>query len=74
MYLSNRDILQAIQDGRLIFDPPPERIDATSVDLHLDRIEEARIWDITRFRDDQQVQGNARPELRIARYHMGRHP
>lgn len=27
-----------------------------------------RIWDIDRFRADQQIQGNARPELRIARY------
>lgn len=54
MYLSDRELNAAIRDGRLIVDPPT-KVGPTSIDLHLDSIEEARIWDTrklsTRNRD-----------------------
>lgn len=50
MYLSGRDIKWAIECGRLIVDPPPESFNAgydeTSIDLHLDSIDNgASVWD-----------------------------
>jgi deoxycytidine triphosphate deaminase len=68
MYLSNREIKTAIDAGELIFDPPPKKIDETSVDLHLDRIDQAAIWDIPRFTSDKRIEGVFRPELRIGQY------
>jgi dCTP deaminase len=72
MYLSNVDIKQEIEAGRLIFDPPPQKIDPTSIDLHLDRIEEARIWNLQKFLDKQREQGEDRPELRIGKYNLAK--
>jgi deoxycytidine triphosphate deaminase len=49
MFLSDRDLLWAIAHGQLIVIPPPDKpkqIGPTSIDLHLDRIEEAKVWDI----------------------------
>jgi dCTP deaminase len=33
----------------LIVDPAPEEYDTTSIDLRLDRVEEARVWDVKAF-------------------------
>jgi len=63
MFLSDRDLLWAIQTGRLIINPRPEKIDATSIDLHLGRIDDAKVWDIAQFTSDQQDLGKPRPEL-----------
>ena len=52
MYLSSRDIKWAIQCGKLIVDPPPERLvpakgyDETSIDLHLGHVDKALVWDL----------------------------
>ena len=62
MFLSDRDLLWAIQTGRLIINPRPEKIDATSIDLHLGKIDDAKIWDIVQFASDQQDLGKPRPE------------
>jgi dCTP deaminase len=70
MYLSDRDIEWAIKTGKLIVDPPPEKIDATSIDLHLDEIAEAKVWDTSKFLSHQQSTGATRPELRIAKYNL----
>jgi len=59
MFLSDRDLLWAIQTGRLIINPRPEKIDATSIDLHLGKIDDAKIWDIVQFASDQQLCGEA---------------
>lgn len=70
MYLSDRDIQWAIETGKLIVDPRPERFDASSIDLHLDSVEEAKIWDIDDYLQDQKSRGESRPELRVARYDL----
>ena len=71
MYLSDRDLAWAIETGRLTVDPRPERIDATSLDLHLGTVEDAKIWDIQRFTEDLQASGKSRPELHVGRYKIG---
>jgi deoxycytidine triphosphate deaminase len=68
MYLSDTDLRTAIQDGSLIFDPPPAGIDPTSIDLHLDRVEEAKVWDTQSIADHLRIAGGNRPEVRIANY------
>jgi dCTP deaminase len=72
MYLSDRDLAWAIQTGRLTVDPPPERIDTTSLDLHLGSIEDAKIWDIQRFAADMADAGRKRPELHVGDYKIGK--
>jgi deoxycytidine triphosphate deaminase len=46
MFLSDRDLRWAIETARLIIDPKPEAYDPTSIDLHLDRMDEAKVWDV----------------------------
>lgn len=70
MYLSDRDLEYAIECGKLIFRPPPEKIDVTSIDLHLDSISEAKIWNIKKFSEHETATGRNRPELRIAKYDL----
>ncbi len=72
MFLSDRDIAWAIETGRLVVDPAPEKIDATSVDLHLGKIDDAKIWDIEQFASDSDARGKARPELHVGRYKLGK--
>lgn len=71
MFLSDRDLRWAIECGKLIFTPAPDKIDPTSIDLHLDRIEQAKIWDIEGFAAREQSVGRSRPELRIGQYRLG---
>lgn len=71
MYLSDRDLAWAIETGRLIVRPPPEAIDATSIDLHLSRIEDAKIWDIDKFTKALGKHGKSRPEVHIGKYVFG---
>ena len=54
MYLSDRDLEHAVLGGHLIVNPPPTLYDTTGIDLHLDTIEEARVWDVDRFQRDQE--------------------
>lgn len=71
MYLSDRDLQWAIDCQKLVFTPPPEKIDPTSIDLHLDTIQHAKIWDIEAYTRNEVVCGRQRPELRIGRYVLG---
>jgi dCTP deaminase len=57
MYLSDRDLEFAVQTGQLIVDPPPAEYDTTSIDLHLDRIEAAQVWDVQAFEKQQRDSG-----------------
>jgi len=69
MYLSDRDLLLAIQQGRLILDPHPEgRIGSTSVDLRLDKVSEAKVWAIEQFRKENEDNGNPPLELRVGKF------
>ncbi len=69
MYLSDRDLAWAIKCGRLIIKPEPEKIDATSIDLHLDGVEKARVWDMARFKADKSDSGDEALELRAGQIH-----
>lgn len=68
MYLSDRDLRWAIECGKLIIDPKPTKIDSTSIDLHLDSVDQAKVWDIAAFRNDKTIDGHEPLELRIAKF------
>lgn len=70
MYLSDRDLAWAIECGKLVCDPKPEKVDVTSFDLHLDKISEAKIWNIDAYAASQRERGQAERELRIAKYEL----
>ena len=53
MYLSDRDLRLALDSNQLIVDPRPTEIDTTSIDLHLDGIDEAKVWDVAAFTRQQ---------------------
>ena len=72
MNLSNRDIKWAVECGTLIIDPPPEYFgggyDECSVDLHLDAVENATVWDVRRYAARGKGSGNPRPELMLGAF------
>jgi dCTP deaminase len=76
MFLSNRDIVWAITGGRLIANPRPEEwgagYDETSIDLHLDKPEEAFIWDVAKLMDSEEARGSAGPEVKIGRFNWAK--
>jgi deoxycytidine triphosphate deaminase len=67
MYLSDRDLKFAVETGQLIVDPPPTEYDTTSIDLHLDKLEAAKIWDVDAFKAKQADAGDD-PWLRVGKY------
>jgi len=67
MFLSDRDLAWAIETGRLTVEPKPKKIDPTSIDLHLGKIEDAVVWDIDKFTKEMRASGN-RPELHVGQY------
>jgi dCTP deaminase len=75
MYLSNRDIKWAIECGLLIVRPRPEEMgngyDLTSIDLHLDHVREARIWDLKALQESEAARGGDGPEVHIGRFNYG---
>jgi len=74
VFLSNRDIKWAIQCEQYIVNPPPEHwnagYDETSIDLHLDQVTEAQIWNIAAF--TQANRGARGPELHLGTFNYGR--
>lgn len=58
MFLSDRDLRLALASGQLIVDPLPTEIDTTGIDVHLDRIEEAKVWDTKAFAEQQAESGH----------------
>lgn len=68
MYLSNRELRDAIASGKLIVDPRPTKIDPTSIDLHLHRIREAKVWDVEQLAADHKITGIEQPELRLGSF------
>lgn len=71
MYLSDRDLELAIDQGKLIIDPRTEA-GPTSIDLHLDSTSEAQIWDIQALATDNRALGLPDRELNIARMQYGK--
>jgi dCTP deaminase len=70
MYLSDRDITWAIQKGQLIINPP-SIVSPTSIDLHLDRVEEAQIWDLEALRQSHKTSGIREPEVHLGSFNWG---
>jgi dCTP deaminase len=72
VYLSNRDIQWAIECGQLIVRPKPEDLDCgydeTSIDLHLDKVEEARVWDVALVEANLKDSGVRAPELHLGSF------
>lgn len=67
MYLSDRDLEFAVKTGQPIVNPPPEEFDTTSIDLHLDSITEAKIWNEEAYKRKQRKLGSD-PWLRVGKY------
>lgn len=67
MYLSDRDLKFAVETGQLIVDPPPKEYDTTSIDLHLDSVDQAKVWNVTAFKQKQQESGSD-SWLRVGKY------
>lgn len=65
MYLTDRDLEHAVKLKHLIVNPPPREFDTTSIDLHLDKIDSARVWDAKQFEKDQGIAGHESPVLRM---------
>ena len=70
MFLSDGDLRAAIESGRLIVNPPGT-IGPTSIDLHLDSVGEAAIWDLDRLIKDNSDRGLPELQLNIARMRYG---
>jgi dCTP deaminase len=72
MYLSDIDIKQAVQDQTLIIEPfEPNNVGPTSVDLHLDTIDQAQIWNLEAFEQHNKAHGINGRELAIGRINYG---
>jgi dCTP deaminase len=67
MYLSDRDLRLALDTHLLMVDPLPAEIDTTSIDLHLDAIETAKVWDVATFVRQQEDAG-APPIVGVGRF------
>lgn len=70
MYLSDGDLKAAIDSGRLIVSPLTE-IGPTSIDLHLDSVDQARVWNLDALAADNKDWGYAALQLNIARMNYG---
>jgi dCTP deaminase len=70
MFLSDREMEHAIRCGRLIVEPPT-KIGPTSIDLHLDSVEEAKVWDIEKLKRLNKDHGLPPLELRVAQANYG---
>jgi dCTP deaminase len=61
MYLSDRDVQWAIERKLLIVESPEgdrsPKVDPSSVDLRLDRIDEAKVWDIAAYNKHVSIGG-----------------
>jgi len=72
VYLSDVDLRQAVESGDLIVRPlPADEIGPTSIDLHLDSVEEAKIWDFEAIAAHNNALGLPPRELNVARMTYG---
>ena len=75
MYLSDRDLQWAIERNLLVVEVPvgvqPPKIDPTSIDLRLDNVNEAKIWDIEKFKNKHGASGITEAELRLGTFKFG---
>jgi dCTP deaminase len=72
MYLSDRDLRAAIESGALIVEPPAgvsaAKIDPTSIDLRLDHVREAKVWDVHALSRRNAIAGFNEPLVRLGKF------
>ena len=72
MYLSDREILTAIANGTWIVTPPEgvgaAKVDPTSLDLRLDHVREAKIWDVAKLTERNVIAGFKEPVVRLGTF------
>lgn len=68
MFLSDRDLRWAIETGRLKIEPRPDTIDPTSIDLHLDSIDQAKVWNMEAISEANKTHGLKPNEVRIGQF------
>lgn len=75
MYLSDRDLQWALERKTLIVQPPegesPAKVDPTSIDLRLDKADEAKIWDLAALERSHNKTGIKEGELRLGDFNYG---
>lgn len=75
MFLSNRDILWAIECGKLIVAPRPEEFgcgyDETSIDLHLGPVDLARVWNVSSLKETKKKGGGRQGGDSYLEVHIG---
>jgi len=71
MFLSDLDMEQAINDGKLIVQPET-RVGPTSIDLHLDSIDQAKIWNTKKYANLAADHGRSPHEVMVARWDYAR--
>jgi deoxycytidine triphosphate deaminase len=72
VYLSDVDLCQAVKCLDLIVRPfRKEEVGATSIDLHLDSVEQAKVWDFAKLAKHNKDYGLKDRELNIARMTYG---
>ncbi len=72
MYLSDVDLREAVKLGDLIVEPLPDKeIGPTSIDLHLDSVDEAQVWDLEALAKHNEALGLPPRELNVARMTYG---
>jgi hypothetical protein len=75
MYLSDRDLQWALSRKTLIVQPPegvaPPKVDPTSIDIRLDHVREAKIWDVETFARKQDISGVGEAEVHLGRFKFG---
>jgi dCTP deaminase len=73
MYLSDRDLQWAIDRGLLIVQAPagiaPPKVDPSSIDLRLDHVSQAKVWDIAAYTKHIGVSGDNEPVLHVGSLH-----
>jgi dCTP deaminase len=65
LYLSDRDLEYAADRGDLIVEPRPREFGPSGVDLYLDRIEEARVWNSSLYEESLVDQGIRWPSIAL---------
>jgi dCTP deaminase len=68
MYLSDRDLVFAVSSRQLIFHPAPTEYDTTSIDVHLDHADKAKVWNLDAFEGQQRRAGQVPAALRVGEF------
>src|SRR6266446_2913203 len=68
VYLSDRDLVFAVRSRQLIFHPEPTEYDTTSIDVHLDTADKAKVWDLPAFEGQQRRAGQVPAALRVGEF------